>query len=142
MIPITHSRKRASLKCFSSNRNRALFVSETKETDADQVHSEHTATRCSLLLLPIFGLILSACDSATVGSPSALGRSSNNAGVVSTPTPHAQTLEEGEAVENQLAREAEANANTQKDPANQVQAEQNKIDQQIQNEMNKAEGNN
>jgi hypothetical protein len=43
-------------------------------------------------------------------------------------------------VENQLA--AEANANAQKDPADQVRAEQNKIDQQIQDEMDKTEGNN
>jgi hypothetical protein len=61
---------------------------------------------------------------------------------VATPTPHAQTLEEGEALENKMAREAEEKTKTNQDPSNQVKAEQENIDHQIQAEQEKAEGNN
>jgi len=59
-----------------------------------------------------------------------------------TPTPHAQTLEEGEALENKMAKEAEEKTKTDQDPANQVKAEQENIDRQIEAEQEKAEGNN
>ena len=59
-----------------------------------------------------------------------------------TPTPHAQTLEEGEALENKMAREAEQKAQSDQDPAHQAQKEVDKIDNSIQGELDKAEGSN
>jgi hypothetical protein len=84
---------------------------------------------------------LSGCNPAVTGPPYSTGgyvQSPPRAVVASTP--HAQTLEEGEALENQMAREAEEKAKHEHDPANQVRAEQDKIESQIQQEQQKAEG--
>ena len=57
-------------------------------------------------------------------------------------TPDAAEIKRGEDLENREAREAEQNATHANDPANQVKAEQDKIENQIQQEQQKAEGNN
>ncbi len=93
------------------------------------------------LLLLFFGLWLSACSPATMGPPSSMGGSgqSNYPNAAIASTPHAQTLEEGEALENQMAKEAEEKAKHENEPANQVRTEQEKIERQIQEEQEKAE---
>jgi hypothetical protein len=63
-----------------------------------------------------------------------------NTATESRPTPHAQTQEEGEAIENQMAKEADEKQKADQDPANQARAEQEKIDRQIQEEQERAEG--
>jgi hypothetical protein len=82
------------------------------------VHHQMKSLLLSTLAL-LLGALLSACGPAT-GSPYSTGAyvPPSNAAVASTP--HAQTLEEGEALENQMAREAEEKAKHEHDPANQV----------------------
>ncbi|HEY0790555.1 MAG TPA: hypothetical protein VGD78_05770 [Chthoniobacterales bacterium] len=63
----------------------------------------------------------------------------NRPTVIASPTPHAQTLGEGEALENQMAREAEEKARREQQPENQVRAEQDKIERQIQEDQEKIE---
>ena len=55
-------------------------------------------------------------------------------------TPDAAEIKRGEDLENREARQAEQNATHANDPANQVKAEQEKIENQIQQEQLKAEG--
>ena len=90
----------------------------------------------------LLGALLSACSPAMTGPPYTTGGyvQSPPPNAVVASTPHAQTLEEGEALENQMAREAEEKAKHEQDPANQVRAEQEKIENQIQEEQRKAEG--
>jgi len=93
------------------------------------------------------GLLLGGCGSGSgpvpvAANPSGVYRSTFAPLVSPTPTPHAQTYAEGVALENQMAREAEEKAKHEKDPANQVKAEQEKIERQIQESLDKAEGDN
>jgi hypothetical protein len=55
-------------------------------------------------------------------------------------TPNAAEIKRGEDLENREAKEAEEKAAHANDPANQVKAEQEKIENQIQQEQEKAEG--
>jgi hypothetical protein len=92
------------------------------------------------LLLPTLLFFLNALLSAC--SPMGGSIQSNQPNAVVNSTPHAQTLEEGEALENKMAKEAEEKAKQDQDPANQVRAEQEKIESQIREQQEKAEGNN
>ena len=56
-----------------------------------------------------------------------------------TPTPHAQTLLEGEALENNMAKETEEKARRDQDPGNQAQREIDRIDNSIQKDVDKVE---
>jgi hypothetical protein len=87
-------------------------------------------------LLFFLSALLSACN------PTGGSIRSNQPNAVVYSTPHAQTLEEGEALEKQMAKEAEEKAKRDQDPANQVRAEQDKIENQIREQQEKAEGSN
>lgn len=93
-------------------------------------------------LLFFLSALLSACNPAMMGPSSSMGGSiqSNQPKAAVDSTPHAQTLEEGEALENQMAKEAEEKAKHEQEPANQVKADQENIDRQMQQEQEKAEG--
>jgi hypothetical protein len=73
--------------------------------------------------------MLCACNPAMMGPPSSMGGSiqSNQPNAAVDSTPHAQTLKEGEALENQMAKEAEEKAKHEQEPANQVKADQENI---------------
>jgi hypothetical protein len=93
------------------------------------------------------GLLLSSCGSPPGGSPAATTAGTFNPGgpyvtPSATPyaTPDAAEIKRGEDLENREAREAEQRAAHANDPANQVKAEQEKIENQIQQEQQKAEG--
>ena len=73
---------------------------------------------CLPTLLFFLSAFLSACN------PMGGSIQSNQPNAVVNSTPHAQTLEEGEALENQMAKEAEEKAKQDRDPANQVRTEQ------------------
>jgi hypothetical protein len=95
------------------------------------------------------GLLLSSCGPPPGGSPAASTVGSfNPAQPYPTPsatpyaTPDAAEIKRGEDLENREAREAEEKAAHANDPANQVKADQEKIENQIQQEQQKAEGNN
>ena len=97
------------------------------------------AAKMTNLLLPSLLLSLVVCLTGCNPGPSTAMGGQPYATVASTP--HAQTLEEGEALENRMAREAEEKAKHEQEPANQVRSEQEKIERQIQDEQQKAEGN-
>jgi hypothetical protein len=92
------------------------------------------------LISPTLSFFLSALLSAC--NPTGGSIQSNQPNSVVSSTPHAQTLEEGEALENQMAKEAEEKAKREQDPANQVRAEQDKIENQIREQQEKAGGSN
>jgi hypothetical protein len=115
-----------------------------KECDSRQNESVRFAP-----LMVLVGLLLSACSPPPAGSPSAGTVGHFNPGQpYATPsatpyaTPNAAEIKRGEDLENREGREAEQNATHANDPANQVKAEQDKIENQIQQEQQKAEGNN
>ena len=94
------------------------------------------------LLLPSLLFSLAVClTGCNPGPPTTMGGQSYQSNVTVAGTPHAQTLEEGEALENRMARDAEEKAKQEQEPANQVRSEQEKIERQIQDEQQKAEGN-
>jgi len=94
------------------------------------------------------GLLLLACSPPPAGphpgagSVGAFDPNQPYATQSATPyaTPDAEEIRRGEELENREAREAEENAAHANDPANQVKAEQEKIENQIQEEQDKAEG--
>jgi hypothetical protein len=95
------------------------------------------------------GLLLSSCGPSPGGSPAAsnVGAFNPSRSYVTpsaTPyaTPDAAEIKRGEELENREAREAEANAAHANDPANQMKAQQEQIENQIQQEQQKAEGGN
>jgi hypothetical protein len=95
----------------------------------------------------LVGLLLSSCGPPPGGSPTAGTAGTFNprqsyATPSATPyaTPDAAEIKRGEDLENREAREAEQKAAHANDPANQVKAEQEKIENQIQQEQQKAEG--
>jgi hypothetical protein len=95
------------------------------------------------------GLLLSSCGPPPGGSPasSTAGTFNPNRPSVTpsaTPyaTPDAAEIKRGEDLENREARQAEENAAHANDPTNQVKAEQERIENQIQQEQQKAEGGN
>jgi hypothetical protein len=63
-----------------------------------------------------------------------------NASNSTAATPHAQTLEEGEALENQMAKEAEEKVNRDQDPSNQAKKSIDDLERQVQEEQEKVEG--
>ena len=97
----------------------------------------------------LVGLLLSSCGAPPVSSPAASTVGTFNPSrpfltPSATPyaTPDAAEIKRGEDLENREAREAEEKAAHANDPANQVKAQQEQIENQIQQEQQKAEGNN
>ena len=95
------------------------------------------------------GLLLSSCGAPPVSSPAASTVGTFNpsrpfltASATPYATPDAAEIRRGEDLENREAREAEKNAAHANDPANQVKAQQEKIENQIEQEQQKAEGGN
>jgi hypothetical protein len=95
------------------------------------------------------GLLLSACAPPPGGSPTAtspVAFNPNHPYVTPSATPYATPdaaeIKRGEDLENREAREAEENAAHANDPSNQVKAQQEQIENQIQQEQQKAESGN
>jgi hypothetical protein len=87
------------------------------------------------------GFLLSACGPGMVQSSAPMGGLSQPVPSASS-SPHAQTLEEGEALENQMAKEAEEKARRDEEPGNEARKEIDKINNQIEEQQQKIEGSN